>query len=121
MTDISVSASATLDVAETSATDDDRHLFREILAGDDYMRLSAYKDVTFGFGGADWIEGLEGSDRLYGGVGHDVVDGGAGHDRLSGGAGKDDVRGQSGRDRILLDEGNDRLDGGTGLAHRQWQ
>ncbi len=115
LTDISVSASAILDVAETSATDDDRHLFREILAGDDYMRLSDYKDVTSGFGGADWIEGLEGSDRLYGGVGHDFVDGGAGHDRLSGGAGNDDVRGRSGRDRIVLDEGNDRLDGGTEL------
>ncbi|MEM7056438.1 MAG: calcium-binding protein [Pseudomonadota bacterium] len=82
-----------------------------------------HKDILFGFGGNDIVDGNAGNDLLFGGWGNDRVEGDEGHDKLFGGHGDDVILAGTGHDRafggrgddvILLGDGNDRAFGGKG-------
>ena len=61
---------------------DDRALAKEILAGNDTIKMGAYADVANGGGGNDKIFGKGGKDTISGGQGRDTLQGGSGKDQF---------------------------------------
>jgi Ca2+-binding RTX toxin-like protein len=93
----------------------------DVLTGDKAKDL---RDVIFGYGGNDRIDGRKKRDVLFGGNGDDTLTGNIGNDYIAGEAG-DDVIGappprrparQTGRRRSQRDpeSGNDSFEGGAG-------
>jgi len=118
----SLAASVVLE-ASRSYTDNQIHaIFKNLLAGDDRIILSAKADSIGTGNGADYVAAGAGNDRIYGQVGadslngqdgRDLLSGGYGNDSLTGGYGNDTLKGDQNRDRLFGNQGEDRLDGGA--------
>jgi hypothetical protein len=95
-----------------------------LTGGDDTTVVpGSTRDLIFGLGGRDEIDGGngpdcivggDGDDRLKGGNGGDVILGGPGNDKIEGGHGDDRLYGGDGDDEIEGEKGNDTIDGGPG-------
>lgn len=103
--------------------DDADAFFSALMAGNDVVRGSKWRDLIEGQGGDDRLVGRLGNDTLIGGAGddtlrgeagRDVLNGGVGADKLEGGYADDILTGGSGADQLLGGRGDDRLDGGAG-------
>lgn len=81
----------------------------------EYVGGSVDDDVSYGYGGNDWLAGQTGNDTLYGGDGNDHLYGNKGNDTLFGEAGNDTLFGGAGNDVLDGGAGDDLLDGGTGV------
>jgi Ca2+-binding RTX toxin-like protein len=102
---VSVSGAAFGAAAWTATTDDDLALYRLMLAGNDYVLLSAADDVFDAGDGKDLVLDQSGNNRINAGLGDDVTRSGTGHDTVSGGRGDD----------VLIDDGGtNRMNGGGG-------
>lgn len=120
LSDLALSSAALIDVIQSGTADE---FFAALLAGDDVLRGSKWRDVLEGMGGDDRLAGRDGNDTLNGGAGNDTLLGGAGRDLLTGGAGADrleggyfddQLSGGAGADFLLGGRGDDRLEGGAG-------
>ena len=111
------------ELIELINTTDADGFFAALMAGNDTLRGSVWRDVLEGQGGNDRLAGLDGNDTLNGGAGNDSLLGGAGRDLLNGGLGNDKLEGGyfddqlfggAGADLLLGGRGDDRLEGGEG-------
>jgi hypothetical protein len=111
----------------------------ELDAFDDTIKGSFQPDYIDGFGGDDYLFGMEGGDIIEGGWGddhifaadsyyvkgwgNDTVDGGPGEDYISYDASTDDVTVYGGADvdKIYGGSGNDHLYGGLQDANETWK
>lgn len=98
------------------ASDDELNAHIDELTGDidQTFKGSQLRDVVYGYGGDDDIDGGDGNDKLYGGEGQDRILGGNGLDRLFGGGGDDTILGGDGDDYLIGSAGQDWADGGVG-------
>lgn len=88
---------------------DPETMFNTILAGDDTITGSAFKDVILANTGDDTVFGNAGNDVLQGGSGFDKLSGGDGYDKIYGGAGGDTIDGQNGTDTLTGGVGKDKF------------
>ncbi|MGF1486498.1 MAG: calcium-binding protein, partial [Prochloraceae cyanobacterium] len=84
---------------------------------DDTLTGTDLRNLIYGFGGNDVIEGLQGDDYLFGGDGGDRIEGGEGNDYILGNDGPDKLYGDTGDDIIWGGEGNDNLFSGEGVDY----
>ncbi|MCC2099498.1 MAG: hypothetical protein KDJ29_21595 [Hyphomicrobiales bacterium] len=89
LTGFSIDITTVTAVIGTPSTSDDLDLLRDLLSGNDEIRLSAGDDAAFGWRGNDSLFGMGGDDDLYGDNGNDTLEGGEGSDALVGGNGRD--------------------------------
>lgn len=90
-------------------------LFDTILAGNDSISGSAFKDVIQGNDGDDIVNGNGGNDVIFGGIGTDTLSGGDFNDRLYGNSGADLLDGQNGLDTLTGGGGPDTFQFSTKL------
>ena len=93
-------------------------LFDTILAGNDTITGSAFKDVIGGNDGDDIIHGNSGNDVIFGGSGLDSLFGGDFNDRLYGNGGADLLDGQNGLDTLMGGGGQDAFQFSTKLKSK---
>jgi Ca2+-binding RTX toxin-like protein len=81
---------------------------------DSLMGAPLHRNLLFGDGDSDRVDGGEIGDRVSGGAGSDILSGRAGNDTLSGGTASDLMYGDGGNDSLFGGPGNDALNGGPG-------
>ena len=96
-------------VAQLVMTGDTFGLWDELLAGNDQITGSAFRDVLLGNTGDDTISGKDGRDVLRGESGNDSLLGGLANDRLFGGSGNDILSGGVGSDVLNSGGGADQF------------
>ena len=82
--------------------------------GSDLIEGSQYKDDMWGDDGDDTLLGGAGKDYIAGGNGDDIARGGSWDDSIDGGYGSDTIFGEEGDDSLVGGYGPDLLDGGDG-------
>lgn len=117
---LALSGTELINLIETTDADG---FFAALMAGNDVLRGSKWRDVLEGQGGNDRLVAADGNDTLNGGAGNDtlrgeagrdVLNGGLGNDKLEGGYFDDQLTGGAGADLLLGGRGDDRLEGGAG-------
>lgn len=99
-------SSANLNIAVPSG---DRYesIANVIVAGNDDITGSGFRDRLYGGVGNDYIRGLDGDDLVGGGLGDDDINGNQGSDQMFGEAGADWARGGQGNDTVRGGDGDD--------------
>jgi Ca2+-binding RTX toxin-like protein len=103
-----------VDMLETADVADDRAFLSAMLAGDDQITLSVFRDNMSGGAGNDLMNANGGHDTVSGGEGNDTVDGALGNDIIFGNQDNDSLIGGRGFDTMFGGIGDDVLRGGVG-------
>lgn len=97
-------------IATGGSTDDITYGY----GGNDFISSGNGDDIAYGGDGNDNISGGNGNDTLYGEDGDDTLNGGAGNDVMDGGAGNDTYYGYEGNDTFIYASGLDTINENNG-------